>query len=494
MATLKEWIKKELNTLEKSDSGKLSDWLKAARKSRDEVRKQNLVSEQNESEIPSHIKDFVPFSLPKDLSQEEALKWSEQTVSSLMGNYRKNKIPLWLAYPLVVIVSTISLMASLVTAAGVITQKSIIQPLSRAIRPALLGPETLVKAQLRKLVSNEQVKKVLSSHGLSDPDIVVLQKMAGYVPGAQDIIMFAVREAYDSATVSKFGQDDNLDSIMEATRKDRENIGLSDDSFAKYWFSHWELPGVSQGFEAFHRKIISKEELNMLLKAKDITSFWRETLLKISYNLVPRVDIRRMHKMGIYKDSDLPALFEKIGYSPEDAQSLALFTIQYNKSPEAAEKTDKDLAKEKQKDLTKGDIISAFKDDYITEGTAKSSLLKIGFDQSEVDMLVNREVYNKDIKYTEALIDTYRDLYIKGLADRPTIETELKTVSLLPEKITALFNLWDLMKYSKSDIPSRADALRWFKKKMIDEDTTRGILSALGTQPDFIDLYIKENV
>ena len=121
-----------------------------------------------------------------------------------------------------------------------------------------------------------------------------------------------------------------------------------------YWYSHWVLPGTTQGYEMMHRGIISQGELQTLLRVSDIPSFWREKLMEMSYKPYTRVDVRRMYGLGVLDESGVKRSYLDLGYNDEKAEAMTQFTILYEAGDDADILT-------QYKDLTKAMVLQAFK-------------------------------------------------------------------------------------------------------------------------------------
>jgi len=100
-----------------------------------------------------------------------------------------------------------------------------------------------------------------------------LLAIARRIPPISDMIRFAVREVYSPDVRARFGQDDDY---PEAFTAKAALHGLSEEDAKAYWAAHWELPSTEQGFRMFHRSLIDKPTLELLLRAKDIMPFWRD--------------------------------------------------------------------------------------------------------------------------------------------------------------------------------------------------------------------------
>ena len=114
-------------------------------------------------------------------------------------------------------------------------------------------------------------------------------------------------------------------------------------------------------FEMLHRRIIDEPKLRQLMAAQDIIPGWRDELIAISYRPYTRVDIRRMHDVGVLDEDEVYEAYQDIGYNDEKARTLTDFTIALNSDdPDDIEPLD---------GLTRSSIIAAYKDGIIDRPT-----------------------------------------------------------------------------------------------------------------------------
>lgn len=239
----------------------------------------------------------------------------------------------------------------------------------------MLNANDLITLWLRGELSDNEVDIRLSEIGIVDEDIPKLKALSRYIPGVPDLIHMAVREAFTPEIAERFGQYEGLPQpFVEWAGKQ----GLSQEWALRYWAAHWELPSADMGFAMFQRGIISEDDLRLLLRALDVMPFWRDKLIKLSYNPITRVDIRRMHKMKLITDEGLIPRYKAIGYSPEDAAALAQFTIELNKE-------EAKLEKQPERDLTASEILSAYSNVLIGRGDAAGLLKSLGYDDNEIE-------------------------------------------------------------------------------------------------------------
>lgn len=186
---------------------------------------------------------------------------------------------------------------------------------------------------LRGFVTRQQALQLLTEIGFQQPDNDRLLEMAFFVPPVSDLITMAVREVFSPDIARRFGQFEDFPKDFARYAKQQ---GISEEWAQNYWAAHWALPSVQMGFEMLHRKVISKSDLELLLRSQDVMPFWRDKLIAISYSPLTRVDVRRMHKMGVLDDRAVKKAYQDIGYDDTNAELLLRFTKELNAPPEGA--------------------------------------------------------------------------------------------------------------------------------------------------------------
>ncbi|GAH58261.1 unnamed protein product, partial [marine sediment metagenome] len=235
----------------------------------------------------------------------------------------------------------------------------------------LLNGVELITLYRRGNISLPELLERGNNLGWSDKGVTDLLDVTQVYPSAGDVIAFAVREVYSPEIAEAFGQFEGVEEVIAKASADIRATGMSEATFTKYWAAHWALPSVMQGYEMLHRDVIESPDLDRLMVALDIMPYWRDKLKAISYAPYTRVDVRRMHKLGILTDNEILRAYMDLGYDEEKAKGMSEFTIRYNFEPEAAEMTESDTQVAKERDLTKTDVLNGFRDALIEESEAK---------------------------------------------------------------------------------------------------------------------------
>jgi hypothetical protein len=253
------------------------------------------------------------------------------------------------------------------------------------------------------------------------------------IPGSQDMIRMMVREVFTPDVRAKYGQDE--DYPTEADRLLAMH-GFSSYWARNYWAAHWELPSAGQGFEMFHRGLITEDELKTLLRTLDIMPYWRDKLIGITYNLIPRVDIRRGWELGMIPTEELERRYRWLGFSPDDAVIMSAISRR-----EALESEINRLQKATE---------NRYKDGYITREQAEVEIRALGWAPEKINLLL--QILDVEAEYdlnkeTERLLETE---YVKDVI--PTIEeynNMLRGIVVRDEIRNLKLILADLKKYKK---------------------------------------------
>lgn len=246
----------------------------------------------------------------------------------------------------------------------------------------LLDPGMLVDLVYKDPAQREKYISQMRKYGLSRENIEAALLHYKYIPSASDIVRFSIREAYDDAYAQKWGSD--LESPETVAKPDIDAAGL-ENHFKKYWRAHWEVPSLTMGFEMLHRQIINDADIDDLLFAQDVMPGWRERLKKLSYNPITRVDLRRMWDLRTITRERLYKGHLDLGYSPEDAELMTLWSII---------------------NILAGDLKDRYKKGWITELKVKEELLAAGMPEERVTEWVQNIVENTG----EERVATERDL------------------------------------------------------------------------------------
>lgn len=328
---------------------------------------------------------------------------------------------------------------------------------------------------LRGEISDVEYSSELQHLGYRYEDRELYKALAFYIPAPPDLIHMAVREVFTPEIAEQFGQ---FEGFPEQFAEWGAKQGLTREWCMNYWAAHWELPSAQMGFEMLHRGVITFEELQMLLRAADVMPWWRDKVTAISYNPYTRVDIRRMYGVGVLTEEEVNKAYHDIGYDDEHAAKLTAFTVRG--------------VKQESKDLAKGEILAGYRDKIFTTDETSFALANLGYSEDEIDVLIAIEDSKFAADEQKERINLLQTKLDAKQIDITQFTAELGGLNLPATQQELLIAKAELKATVKATIPSKEDAIRWFKAGTLGADDASDILDSLGYDQQYVDLYLSE--
>jgi len=339
-----------------------------------------------------------------------------------------------------------------------------------------LKEELLVTLRLRNIITKDQYALRMYALGYDVAEAEDLYKSLLAYPGISDIVRMAVREAYTPEIAEKFGQ--YLD-IPPAFITEAAKVGIPEEIARQYWAAHWDLPSTLQGFDMLHRGIITKSELELLMRALDIMPFWRDKLIQLSYAPFTRVDVRRMHKLGILTRAQVLQAYQDIGYSPEKAEALTKFTEQLNAG----------TGTQTEKELTKADILTAYRAGIYSREECIDALGFLDYSTEDAELIVDAVQISQDVKLKSLTLSQVKTLYQAGIRTKQECTAWLAAMNYDAAAISNLFALWDWTQPVDPRRPTRTDLDNFVSAGVIDLGDWSAEYDALGYDMKYQEWY-----
>ena len=341
-----------------------------------------------------------------------------------------------------------------------------------AAQYTLIDPNTLREIYFRHNKSEDWAAQQLFQHGLTPDRIKEMMSVWPVIPSVQDIVYLMGREAFEPDQISRFGlaadQPEQLEEFMRMK-------GLSAEWAQKYWIAHWQNPALNNVFEMYHRDQIDEEQMDEYFKLVEIPPFWRQRLKNVAYNVLTRVDVRRIHKMGVIDDEGLIKSYMHQGYSRENAEIMSEFTIEYNESD--------------QRSLTKADIEKAYEDRDLDFFEAMVSLIEIGYRESAAAFYLSRVDLEMERAVRLEHIDLIKDKFLSNLITEAAARNELMSSGVVSKRINELMERWKVTRVKNAKLPSKTDVDKMMKHGIISEGEYRNQMLILGYKEEYIEWF-----
>jgi len=332
---------------------------------------------------------------------------------------------------------------------------------------------TLRIAYLRGIISVETLYERMHELGYTDTRIKEIIPTWELLPGPQDLFTMVAHEAFEPEIYTKLGLTEEFP--MEQVQWLKKQ-GISQDWAMKYWISHWDQPSIGMGYEMLHRGVIDLKTLDMLFKTVEIPSFWRDKLTAVAYSPYTRVDVRRMHDMGVLNDEQLIQSYMDLGYDAEKALRMAEFTLKYNSANE--------------KELTRSTILESYDKKLLTRKDAKELLVSQDYSSALAEYYLTLTDYNAELVLQDLFFDNIHDRYLLKDISESQARDQLSKMGLLGDKIDAMLAKWSLEQYKTERLPTLSDLTNFLMRNIISQDQYRQIMSRHGYSGAHIQWYI----
>lgn len=343
------------------------------------------------------------------------------------------------------------------------------------------GTLDIIEYWRREMITDDEADRRFHDLGWDRDNIELLKIAAFPPPGTADLIRMSVREVFSPEIAARFGQ---FEEIPEPYLFWAKRIGLSEEWARNFWAAHWVLPSAQQGFEMLHRGVIDGDDLERLFVALDIMPFWRAPLKEIAFRPFTRVDVRRMFALGVLDEAGVNRAFLDLGFDQTKADAMTLFTVKWVESTTKVER-------EKERDLTKGDIIGLFNDGLLNDTEAKSFLERMGFDSDESDLLISREIMQElrqDRKADIRLIIDQAKIKVLNFSEA---QDQLNALDLTQKELQRAMIEVERVTKGRVRLPTKADLDSWKQLDLLSLPQYELELDNLGFPAKYVALYVE---
>ena len=310
--------------------------------------------------------------------------------------------------------------------------------------------------------------------GYTDDRIKEISKLWEVIPSVQDIVRYIAKEAFEPDKIEMFG-------LMEEYPPEAEfwaaKQGVGKKWVEAEWVAHWRDLGIEFMLEAFHRHIVGWDLVKNYMSLIEIPPRLQTIVRDTAFRVYTRVDVRRMHDIGVLNDAELVTAYEDQGYDTDKAIKMAQFTIRYNA--------------EHQKDLTKSEVLKGYAEHIIVKADAKDMLVGMDYDDDEAEYLLSFEDYKENKKLEDLSLKNIAMRFQQNLITESESRDRLGVLNLSGQRIDLLIEKWRITRTDDIKPASKADSDKFFINDLITSDDYRDRLKKLGYLKKDIDLYVK---
>jgi len=192
-------------------------------------------------------------------------------------------------------------------------------------------------------------------------------KLKDVIPPIQDLIRFAVREAYGDHDPEK-----QYPAMVEWASK----MGLTAQASEWYWYAHWERIPVNLMYANYHRGLWDVKKLERMLKIVDVHPDDRQDIINVAYGPPSIREMGYGYDVGAYTLEDIIKYRRWGGLSPEDADKAGTAMVAYRTEAE--------------RNAVRMEYMYAFSRGELTEDELQSYLADIGTAKEAVPLWILR--------------------------------------------------------------------------------------------------------
>lgn len=405
--------------------------------------------------------------------------------------------------------------------AGYISEQS--QTLFKSLSLPMSPIETLLAYYRGAYTEQEAISRIKANGIINQRDIDAQRELSHPIPGASDLISFALKEVWDQATVDRFGYDDEF-PLQFQYWMEKQGFKPQEEAFQyggqnfpalswmlAYWRAHWQTISPGQAYEMLHRlrptggpnggprvpnvTPFTIDDVRTILKVADYPRAFRDRLAAISYNVLTRVDARRLQELRIISKPEASEIFQDQGYSKTDADNLAAFVER---------KIDIDRLKRlfniTYKRLERGYKLGVIgKADYargLYLANPESALpagqyAAMPAAQQEQIALADVFVQNAiaqtdesiDAEYSREAIAAIKRNYVKWIITDQRAAFLLRQAGMIEERVLPTIQHWTILRIQSGRIPTVSNWLTWYQKGIISLSEAYNNLLTIGYLP-----------
>lgn len=376
------------------------------------------------------------------------------------------------------------------------------QFMNKLIRSLYLREDDAIRALFRKIITEEEFRENMARRGYREDQIDAFFEVSHFYPNPADLVRWQAREVFEPDMVERYGLDSEYGEIE---KEPFYKAGMTDEQILNYWRAHWEHASWIQVTDMLHRGQLTQEEVWDWFRVVEIPPFWRDKLIAISYRPFTRVDVRRMHKVGVLDERGVFLAYADYGSSPfapghvhasaaegftcgecragSTAGIMTDFTIEYNKKVDNKEN-------EEAIDFLRTEVLDGYRREMFPEPEVREMLTDLEVSAERIDFLISREDLKKEQALKDAYLKRYKTLFVEGIMNMTDLVAELLVVGLDQAEIEELVPIWDLERLTRIAHPSRANLDKFLKKGIIDEVIYRAEMRNMGWGDLYIDWFL----
>lgn len=339
----------------------------------------------------------------------------------------------------------------------------------------LAEPNILVRLKYKDLISDTCYIEQLRKQGIGEEVQKLYEEDFLFYPGPHDLVTWQAREVYEPTMVAKYGLENELEGVL---KEPFYKAGMNDEQIRNFWVAHWQHPPWTVIRQMLFRTDLTEADMWDWFKTIEIPPYWRDKYIKIAYNPVGRVDLRRLYKESVYDRDQVKAGYIALGNSPEISEHLTAWT-------EKAYAPDS-------KEITKSEILKNYRVGEIPLDKATGMLKALDYEEEEVEFLIAYEDYKISLKAKEGEAEVLLTEVVNGTITYESFEKLISGIGFTIKATKKYLDRATKTLRAQIKLPSKEDVSKWFTLKIITEEEFITMMSSLKYRSEDITRYLEE--
>jgi len=341
--------------------------------------------------------------------------------------------------------------------------------------------QALNKIMRHKLLTESAAKELWTLGLISDKELYEHLASLGY----DDKKIEAIKKALiDDLTTGKVARMLRLGIVSEKTVLEKlKDLGVPEDLAVLAIKRMYNLPSDSVIIKLYKAGRIDRETALRMLKLNGYDNLSAEMVLEAALidrteedKALSKSDVMRLRRFGLIDDSEFIQFMKALGYDELEADYLLKLTKAMIPVEEAP----------KPKTLTKDNILTAFGLGVINENEARRMLKALGYDSSSIDVLIAlanaKKVKEPEMLRRELTKSDVLKAFRMGIISRDEAEAFLTKLGYTEQEKEILLKLADIKEAEREvrRFLSASIVARAFREERLDEATFEEYLRNLG--------------
>lgn len=340
-----------------------------------------------------------------------------------------------------------------------------------AIAAPLPSLQELILAFHRTNMSQEDWTRYSSALGHVDPELLRLQLVANRpMPGAGDLVTFAVREVWDPAIVQRWGYDQEFPAPFAYWMKwqgmdwgepftDAQGRRHPAVSWPlAYWRAHWRPMPLEHAYRAYGRfrgnriaryldrypnlREFTFQHLNDVIKVADYPAPVRDWLGALATPILPIMSVRIAYRYGVRNRQWAREQLLDRNYVADDVESaLDVIDEQKRRQDNAAVES----YQRRLPGLTIREILAGYRDGMVTRDNAHARLSALGLEAGAVVQAVGLVDLEEDRQTLRQVVASVKKGYLNGSFSYQETVANLRNLNLTGNVVDRLVRRWFLL-------------------------------------------------